>query len=161
MVFRAAHDAYVRSTSPTKNYGRDKTLRLLGSGSDAYRSYLKFSVSGVSGTVQRATLRWYVVDGSNMGGAVFAVSNNYAGSGTAWVETGIKWNNAPALSGSALATRGSVNSNTWVEYDVTAAVNGNGTFSFGLASTLSDSLRANADESASNRPELVLTVGAP
>ena len=36
------------------------------------------------------------------GGSVFSVSNNFAGTSTPWTESGLNWNNAPALTGGAL-----------------------------------------------------------
>ena len=110
-------------------------------------------MSGVSGGVTSATLRLYAYDGSSYGGAVHSVSNS-------WAEDTITWNNAPTIGGSPLDSVGSVSSGTWVEWDVTSAVTGNGTFSFGLKSTSSNSIYFNSREAASNEPELVVEVTA-
>jgi hypothetical protein len=52
-----------------------------------------------------------------------------------------------------------VATNTWVEYDVTAAVSGNGTVSFVLATTSSDGLDVRSREynTIAQRPQLVVT----
>jgi hypothetical protein len=151
IVIAPGADARTDSGSPNTNYGASTFLRLR-TGTPSNRSYLKFVVSGVSGQVQSATLRLYVYDGGDDGGGAYTVSNS-------WTETGITWNNAPAISGSPLDTVGSVSSGQWVEYDVTAAVSGNGTFSFGLKNASADSVSSNSREASSNKPELVLVVG--
>lgn len=67
--------------------------------------------------------------------------------------------NRPARTGGALADRGAVSTNSWVEYDVTAAVGGNGSISFVLATTSSDGLDLRSREygTSSQRPQLVVT----
>ena len=131
LTFIPPHDAWVRSSSPSSNFGARPELSVRG-GNQTTRSYLKFNVSGVTGAVQSATLRLRVIDAGPDGGSVFSVSNNFAGTSTPWTESGLTWNNAPAPSGSALDAAGSVSVNTWVELDVTSAITGNGTFSFAL-----------------------------
>ena len=58
-------------------------------------------------------------------------------------------------------TRAQSRRTAWVEYDVTSFVTGNGTYSFGLASTSSDGVDFRSREAATLRPELVVTTGAP
>ena len=48
--------------------------------------------------------------------------------------------------------------NTWVEYDVTPFVTGNGTYSFSLATTSNDGIDFYNRENATLRPELVVTL---
>jgi hypothetical protein len=50
-------DAYVSAAAPTANYGTLSALRV--DGSPIVRSYLRFTVSGLSGTVSKETLRIY------------------------------------------------------------------------------------------------------
>jgi len=158
LTFEASDDAMVKSSSPTKNYGNDSTLRLRA-GDPQYDSFLKFTVTGVSGMIQSARLRLYVTDGSNDGGAVYLVSNSYLNSSTPWQESGITWNNAPAISGAPLAAVTDAASSTRVEYDVTSAVAGNGIYSFGLSSASTNSIYFSSKEAAFP-PELVITTGA-
>jgi VCBS repeat-containing protein len=149
-------DAQVNDGSPTSNYGTSSELRAK-TDTGIYRSYLKFTVSG-AGTIQAATLRLFVTDPSPVGGSIHPVSNTYAGSTTAWTETGLNYTNAPLISAPALATAGNAATGTWVEWDVTAGVPGDGTYSFGLQSNSDDSVRYSSKEGA-NPPQLVLAMG--
>ncbi|MCA9994504.1 MAG: DNRLRE domain-containing protein [Anaerolineales bacterium] len=148
-------DAHVKSDSPTSNYGSLDTLRLRETSDPRYHSYLKFEVAGLVGSVQSATLRLYVTDASDDGGSVYAVSNNYADNSAAWVEGGLTWNNAPALPATPLDSVGTTAVGQWAEWDVTTAVSGNGTFSFGLNSNSSNSAIYTSSE-GSNPPQLVI-----
>jgi len=159
MTFQPSDDAYVKSTSPTSNYGTASTLRQRQSSSETQYTYLKFNVSGLSGTVQSTKLRLYVTDASNDGGSVYVVSNNQLGTTTPWTQANLIWNNAPAVSGTALSSAGAVVISTWIELDVTAAFGGDGTYSFGLKSTSSDVVYYSSKE-GSNDPELVIQTGS-
>jgi hypothetical protein len=130
-TYTAADDAYVKSSSPTGNYGSSSTVRLRES-SKILHGYLQFAVSGIAATVQRATVRMHVADPSDSGGSIYLVSNDYRGGGL-WDESGLTWSNAPEISGDALSSVAAVETGDWVEFDVTAAVTGNGTYSFALA----------------------------
>ena len=159
LAFSPSDDALVKDSRPDRNYGSDDHLRLRLA-SETYRSYLKFAVSGVSAPVQRATLRLYAYDGSDVAGSVFAVANTYAASTTPWTEGGLTWNNAPPLIGTALDTEGPVPNGAWAEFDVTAAVQGDGTYSFGLSTTSSNSVFFFSTEAPGNQPELILELGS-
>jgi VCBS repeat-containing protein len=154
LTFAPIADALVRSSRPTTNYGGTNELRLK-TDATTYRSYLKFDLSGL-GAVEQATLRLYVIDASPVGGSIHAVSNDYSGSGTPWEESGITWDNAPAITAPALSSLANVSINTWVEFDVTAAINGNGIHSFGMQSASTNSVRYSTKEGA-NPPELLVT----
>jgi hypothetical protein len=58
LTFSPEADARVEETSPNKNYGASSTLKV--DGSPRQLSYLRFAVSGVSGTVSSVKLRVYV-----------------------------------------------------------------------------------------------------
>jgi hypothetical protein len=159
--FIPSHDAYVKLSTPTTNYGTGSTLRLQ-SGSDVDNAYLKFEVAGLSGSVVSAKLRLYVTNPSNDGGAVYVVSNHYEGTTTAWTENGLNWNNAPAISGTALGAASATSLDTWIELDVTSAIAGDGNYSFGLKSGSSDRAYYSSKQ-GSNPPELVVatTMSSP
>ncbi len=140
-------DAYVDSTLPSTNYGSSTQIRV--DGSPIVNSYLRFDVSGVSGSVSQATLRIYANSGLNSGVTAKRVADNTWGEGT------INYGNAPAI-GSALGTSSVVTAGTWVTFDVTSYVTGNGTFSFAITSTNVTALSLASRESA-NKPELVVT----
>jgi hypothetical protein len=157
-TFLPPDDAQVKSTSPTGNYGPFTTIRLRNS-SEIYNSYLKFNVIGLSGTVQSAKVRLFCTDPSDEGGKIHLVSNNYLGTSTPWLESGLTWNNAPTIGGTPLSLKGAVSLNTWVEFDVTAAIVGDGIYSFGLTSGSANSVLYSSREGV-NPPELVVQVGS-
>ena len=158
-TFNPTDDAYVRSDQPNNNFGTAPTLRMKQS-SPIYNSYLKFAVSGVSGQILSAKLRMKVTVASSSGGSVYSVSNNYKNTSNPWIETGIKYNNAPAISGSPLDTEGAVTVNQVVEFDVTLAITGNGTFSFGLKNSSTTMVQYSSKQGAT-KPELVIQTGSP
>jgi hypothetical protein len=157
-LFAPQHDAYVKSSSPASNYGTASTLRGKLGSSEINYAYLKFAVTGLSGTLVSAKLRLNVSNASPDGGAVYLVSNNYNGTATPWVESGLNWNNAPAIAGAALHTVGAVNIGQWVEFDVTAAIVGDGTYSFALKNGNSDAVYYGSKEKSgtSDDPQLVI-----
>jgi len=106
-------------------------------GTNVLNSYLRFAVSGLSGAVLSAKLRLNVVNASTDGGEVYAVSNDYNSTAT-------------PLSVVGIAAVGN-----WVEFVVTAAISGNGTFSFGLKNNSSDDVHYSSRE-GTNKPELVV-----
>jgi len=160
-TFNPVADAQVKSTSATANYGTLATLRVRnGTGTTDltfYRTYLRFTVSGLSGPVTSAKLRLFVTDASPDGGSVYAVSDN------SWVESGtgaITWNNKPAL-GAVVAAGGATEAvGSYTEINLGAgAVSADGTYSFALDSTSSNSAIYSSREDAVNKPQLVLTTG--
>jgi hypothetical protein len=161
-IFAPKHDAYVKSSSPTNNYGTSGSLRGKLGSSEIIHSYLKFEVTGLSGALVSAKLRLYVTDASPDGGSVYLVSNNYKSSTTPWLETGLNWNNAPGISGTAVSTVGAVKIGQWVEFDVTSAIVGDGTYSFGLKNNNSDVVYYGSKESSgtSNDPQLVIQMNS-
>lgn len=159
LTITPSDDAHVRSEYPDRNYGSKDRLRLRSTSTESFNAYLKFNVTDVDGVVQSAKLRLYAYDGSDMAGSIYAVSNNYQGQNTSWNEGDLTWENAPALTGSPLQTLGPVSHNNWVEFDVTATVSGNGTYSFGLTTTSSNSVYYQSKEGGSNGPVLMIEVG--
>ncbi|MFN8440360.1 MAG: DNRLRE domain-containing protein [Caldilineaceae bacterium] len=150
-------DTYVQNNAATTNYGTANQLRVRSSG-PTNNSYLRFVVSGVTGVVQSAKIRLYVVDASPSAGSVYTASNNYLSTTTPWVETGMNWNNAPTIGGAALSTVAAANLNTWVEFDVTTLVKGNGTYNLAIRNNSTNPVYYNSKEATSNRPTLVLQV---
>ncbi|MCG3119067.1 MAG: hypothetical protein ALAOOOJD_01395 [bacterium] len=158
LIFNPTADAYINSANRTQNNGSATTLRLQKS-STVLRSYLKFVVSGLTATVQSAKLRLRVTVASNSGGSVYTTSNNYRSTSTPWLENGINATNAPNFTGSALGTVGSVTVGQWVEWDVTPALTGNGTFSFGMQNNSATTVQYSSKEGA-DKPQLVLQMNA-
>jgi hypothetical protein len=148
-IFAAEADAYVEASNPTTNFGGRTTLET--DNSPVVESYLRFTVSGVEGTVTGARLRLFVTNPSSNGPAVYRTDPNQT-----WTEGGITWNNRVVRTGAALADVGAVSSGTWVEYDVTAAVPGNGAYTFNLVTSSGDGTDFNSRQASANRPELVV-----
>jgi trimeric autotransporter adhesin len=146
-TFTAVADSYVNSSYTNSNYGRQTSVRA----SNSHRPYVQFAVSGLSGAPAAARLRLYVTDPSPLGGDLYLVGNG-------WTETGITWANAPALPAAPHATGGPAVLNTWYEFDVTGLIGGNGTYSFALRTTSSNSTLFSSREGA-NPPQLVLDAG--
>jgi flagellar hook assembly protein FlgD len=155
LTFNPTDDAYARSSSPSSNYGAATELRVRKTSSVEIYTYLKFNVSGLTGTVQSAMIRLHVLDGGNDGGSIYSVSNNHRGSNTAWTEAGLNWSNAPAISGTPLSSAGAVTAGQTVELDVISAITGDGIYSFGIKNASSDLVRYSSKE-GSTLPELII-----
>jgi calcineurin-like phosphoesterase family protein len=150
LTFITNADAYVNQSNPSTNYGNATTLQVDGASDPDLESFIRFAVTGISGTVQSARLRVFTTtNGSTNGPAVYST-------GTSWVETSITWNNRPARTSSVLDNKGSISTNTWVEYNVAALVKADGTFSFVLAADSTDGLTFSSRQ-GSQPPQLVIT----
>lgn len=151
-TFAAMADSYVDASKPASNYGSAATLRF--DGSPVLVSYLRFSVSGVVGSVSRVTLRLYATSANTAGCNVAPVAD------TTWLEKGITWTNAPPR-GATVAACGALSSGTWREIDLTGSglVTGNGSFSFALSSA-SATATSLASRETTNAPQLVVTYSA-
>ena len=115
-----------------------------------------FDVNGLSGPVQSVRLRLYVTDATNSAQGVYAIGN------TTWTEGGITYQNAPAITGSALASATPRTLNAYVDIDLpSSAVSGNGRYAFALKSAGTDSLIVASREASANRPQLVINGGSP
>jgi acid phosphatase type 7 len=150
LTFATEADAFVAEQNPNTNAGNVNYLDVISANNRSIESYMRFTVSGASGTIQSALLRVYcTTDSTKNGPAVYAT-------GSTWSETGITWNNRPARTSGATANKGSISKNTWVEYNVTALVTGNGTYSFVLGGDSNDDVRFSSREGG-NPPQLVIT----
>ena len=145
-------DARVEQATPTTNFGTGAALRV-DAGSTPVESYLLFTASGLAGTLRHATLRVWASSGTADGPAVYTSATN-------WTETGITWTARPTRTGIGTDDKAGISTGTWVEYDVTTLMTGNGTWSFVLAGTSSDGVDFHSKEGV-NDPQLVITMGAP
>ena len=123
-------DAQVRAGTPTTNYGTTN-LRSVGGATAVIESFLRFTVGGVTGSVQSAKLRLFNYNGTADGPAAYSTGNS-------WVESTINWNTRPLRTSGATDDKGAVATNSWVEYNVTPLVTGNGTYSFTVAGPSTD-----------------------
>jgi hypothetical protein len=143
-------DAEIKSGNgqANRNYGVASTLSVRSGQS---RSYLKFNVPVLSGTIQSVRLRLFVSNASTSAGSVYVTA-------TGWTETGITWNNAPAITGSPLAIGGAATFGTWVEFVVTPAIASSTTVSFAVSDGDNDAATYSS-RSGSNPPQLVIITG--
>jgi PKD repeat protein len=151
LTFTPSDDAYVRQPNPNENAGADTTVRVYKSGASDTQSYFRFTVAGVTGPIQSVKLRLWVTDASNVAGSIYTVAD------TLWTEGAITWATRPPP-GALVTVGGAAPLGTWVEYDLTAAVGGNGTYGFVLKDGGTDAARFSSKEGA-NDPQLVVTFG--
>lgn len=140
LTFPVEVDARVKESAPSTNYGSLAYLTVDGAPDPIQESYLRFQVSGVSSTIQSAKLRVYVTtDGTANGPAVYLADNT-------WTESAITWNTKPVLLNGPSDNKGALATNTWVEYDVTPLLNGNGIYSFALIADSTDGAQFSSRE---------------
>lgn len=154
LTFTPSADTRVQDNTPTTNYGTSTVLGV--DASEIQRSFLKFSLSGITEPIQSVKLRLHVDDvagaESSNGGTWKLMSN------TSWSETAVTWNNQPAIDGTTLGTLGTVARNTWVEIDLTGKITGNGTYSLGGTSTSTNGADYDSRETTLD-PQIVVTTG--
>ncbi len=115
------------------------------------RSYLTFDLSGVSGTITKATLRVYANTASSAGYTV-------GGTATTWTESGLTAANAPPV-GASVGGSGSIAAGSWTSVDVTALLGGN-QLGLALSGINGTAVRLSSRESgATTAPQLVLELG--
>jgi parallel beta-helix repeat protein len=160
VVLNPTADSHVRDgSSANTNFGTAAVLEVRTASGQNRDAYLKFDLTGMSG-ITDVKLR---INAALSGNGSVATSA-YSVPTTTWTETGITWNNRPAL-GSQLSTATvSGTSNAWYELDVTAYVQsevaaGRPVISLGLHAASSNRIvNVKSRESATNKPELVVTV---
>jgi hypothetical protein len=146
--FTPSADAYVSQAQPNRNFGAATTLRTQAS-PKLQRSYLRFDVAGLAGSVTKVTLRLYAGSRDRSGYTVRSVAS------TDWAEDGISYANVPLL-GAAVATSGAVARNTWTSVDVTGVVHGDGAVSLALTASGSSAGMYASRETDATAPQLVV-----
>ncbi len=148
LTFTPVADAYVNSASPDIKYGGSTSLR--ADASPVVNSYLRFDVQGLGGrSVTQARLLIYANSSSTQGLSAQAVSDN------GWGEGSITFNNAPAMGGGLGSSPPAVGG-SWLTLEVTAAISGEGSYSFGVSTPGSTAIGLAARESGANAPQLIL-----
>jgi acid phosphatase type 7 len=147
-TFTAAADSYVCTSTPAANFGSQTQVRI--DGSPATRTVLRFTVTGVAGTVSSAVLRVYANTTQSTGYDVYPIADN------TWGETTVTDANAPPFGAVKLGSSGKIAAGSWTSVDVTSAISGNGTYSIGLSTTNSTAVSLSSREGA-NPPQLTIT----
>jgi hypothetical protein len=145
IVFSPVADAAVSFARPGLVLGGAPVLR--AASRPETRSYLTFSVAGVSGPVTRAVLRLWSDHGDVPGVAVHAVHEP-------WNENSITAANAPAI-GDAASRTGPIAAGTWALADVTRLVSGDGLVSLAITQVGSGAAEFASREGA-HPPELAI-----
>jgi chitodextrinase len=146
-MFTPVADAYANEGSSTTNYGTSPTLR--ADATPLVRSYLRFDVQNLSGSITRVTLSIFSNSASSAGYEVRNVAEN------SWSETTINHTNAPAMDGVS-AVSGSFGAGVWTTVDITPLVTGNGTYSFALTTTSGTAFSLASRETGANAPQLII-----
>jgi chitodextrinase len=123
--FAAVADSYVNASDVNANYGSN--VRLRTTDSPVMRSYLRFEVSGLSGTLSSARLRLHVALTSGGSVSVAPVT-------APWDERTVTFANSPR-GGTAVASSGRLKNDTWTALDVGSLIDGDGTYSFVVRGT--------------------------
>jgi hypothetical protein len=145
----ASADAKVDASTPATNFA---TAALRVDASPDVRSYVKFNATGLTGTVQSATLRIWAASAQSVGFDAFKVGD------TSWTEAALTYANQPSASiGAKLGSSGPVAAASWTTVDVTALVTGPGVYSVVLETTSVTALALASREDAAHAPQLVVT----
>lgn len=152
----AIEDSYVKSSSPSNNYGTDDALEVdASSGKPTKISYLKFDLINVSApNITKATL---FIHSKDVSGADSPDTQSVRTSTSSWSENSITYNTRPPL-GEELATLSNTARNTWVALDITSSVlaNAGQIYSVGIDSAESNGLDLDSRET-SNAPYIRVT----
>jgi cellulose 1,4-beta-cellobiosidase len=146
----ATADARVDASVPGTNFA---TSALRVDASPDVRSYVKFSATALTGTVQSATLRIWTTSAQSVGFDVYGVSDS------SWTETGLTYANQPSASISAtkLGSSGAATAGAWTTIDITGLVTGAAVYSVVLKTTSATALAMSSREDTVHPPQLVVT----
>ena len=135
LIFVTDADARVKQSSPSTNYGNATTLQVDGASDPDIESFHPFhSHRSIGYSPKRAAAR--VCHGQQHRGMVRPFTQQtLPGQKPKSPGTTVQ-----PVRARRLITKAAFSPNTWVEYDVTSLVTGNGTFSFVLAADSNDSV---------------------
>ncbi len=160
-----AADTYAQSGAAAgQNFGKSPQLVVKINPPDLTRiAYLKFDLAGAASKITKAVLRVY---GGREGGKSSANISVSGAADTTWTETGLTWNNKPAL-GAKMGATPVTSAQKYYLWDVTSylqAQKAAGAASVTLALTMdtlpADGFRSNFNsrEAGSSPPQLALTL---
>lgn len=154
LSFPPVADAQVKQANPDANYGYSRRLATDEESGAERRSYLKFEISGISGPVTNAKLRLYSETATVDGPELWPVVTN-------WNENSITWNTRPAATAGPVDDTAAIPAYSWVEFDVTDLVTGDGTYAFRLSQYSHDGVTFASREATTGRPELLVETTPP
>ncbi len=150
-------DARTEAKSPGTNLGTSTTLS--ADGNSAKNTFLRVQVTGVGGRmVTSAILRL-------MAGATTDAASDSGGrirriTSCAWDEGTVTFSNQPTLDGVVLDTKGPVATNAVVDFNVTTAIPGDGTYCLALDSLSDNGVDYRSREASAGAPQLLITVAS-
>ncbi|NTX55816.1 DNRLRE domain-containing protein [Myxococcus sp. CA039A] len=151
--FAPRADTFVSADVPDSSAGGVSEALRVGSTPER-EAHLRFSVQGLTETVQRAVLRLRVrADGTEGGPSVFATQG-------AWSEA-VTWNTRPTKVGGSLYRAPFLAPFGFADYDVTEQVRGDGDVTFGLYANSGDEVSFHSREVLALEPQLLVWTGAP
>ena len=150
-TFKATADSYGRSDDPTSTHGSEYVVgtEAGSSSTPTLNAYVRFNVTGVTGTVTAANLQLYSYATSALGVRVSKTTSD-------WTEAGLTYATAPAI-GAQAGAGPNIAVNTWASVDITGAVTGNGGYDFALTTTRTANNKFASRESTATPPTLVVT----
>ncbi len=155
LTFAAIADAFVVQTAPSSRFGGSAHLIVNGSG-PTIQAFVRFRVTGTMGQGTRRAVVRLRTDGSASAGSVSG-GTIHAITDTGWQELSVSYQTRPAIDGPALDAVGSVAPGTVVEFDVSDAVSGDGTYVFAVVGTVNDSVVYRSRESGADGPALLVS----
>jgi fibronectin type 3 domain-containing protein len=156
-------DSTAVSSQPTATYGYHNLMYAWNGASSTDVIYVKFDLSGVSGTVTGATLS---IDGLSNGASATNVSVSPVAD-TTWTEATLNWNNRPALGASLAPPTSVTTTETYQNWNVTNYIRseqlaGHTLVTLALTQDTVGSILANMRARESGTfPRLVLTTAGP
>jgi hypothetical protein len=162
--FAAAGDAWVDQANPNTNHGGSNRLSV--DGSPVHDTLVKFDITGTgAGTscasITRAELAMTV--GGNVNDHASSGGDVYGTDSTAWTESTVTWNNAPAADATPTGSfPDPVEDNTTYTADITPLVTGNGDVTVRIHTSAADAAWYLSTEGATptTAPTLTLTCGS-
>lgn len=122
-VLRASADAYATAAHPDRGFGKSRKLRV--EHSPRAKTYLRFQLDGVSGRLERASLKVFVRRGGRANIDLHRVPH------PAWGETTLTFAQAPPL-GRRVDSAGAKRRRGWITLDATPLIRRGGSVSAGL-----------------------------
>ena len=145
----AVADSHVASDVPSQNYATSAKIRV--DGSPTVRSYLKFNLSSISGTVTKAVLQLTAMSSHSTGFSVRDAAD------TSWAEGSLTYTNAPPVSATIAASTGAFSSGQLLSLDVTSIVRAGGYDALALTDRGSVTALALSSKEGAAAPRLIVT----
>ena len=146
-------DASVHETQPDRNFGTGTVLQV--DGKSVKRTFFRVRVRGFNAEpVRDARLRLQVDDKHSArgpSGRLHQISD------CSWNERTVTYKTQPAIDGPLLDELGEVEWRNVIEFDVTEAITGDGTYCFALESSSPDGVMYRSREAAVGGPVIVMT----